>query len=290
MHTDYRRTIDERRGTLPSPIAESSTESDFSGLEMEYENVFENFTTSLDDSDASLKAFRQLFASLAMPLGHGKVACLVSPDLYEKADTSKQLMHQLKPLFNCLSIHLFHLVVQKLGNNASKYEIAQLMENRRCKHRSVLCSSSGQTRSSDAAQEYPANEHLLNTTTLLSVKVDLHHVCLSQYDNIVTALCGFYQLPNSAVVYVGSSRSPLSLNWQISKEIHEYLKVRKTGLSGHWLLRNAHIARISIGEDFSFKCPTKQVRVIVTLILYFILLYKVRLIIEKECNFFPNCL
>ena len=86
--------------------------------------------------------------------------------------------------------------------------------------------------------------------------------CIADYDNIITALSGFLEAPEAALMYAGCSKAPLVLCWLASHDLVDHIKANIGGLlmSAHRLLAEYKVTGIAVGDQ-TYKCPTLKVRV-----------------------------
>ena len=98
------------------------------------------------------------------------------------------------------------------------------------------------------------------TTVRISVEVNKPLLCITDYEQITTALSGFFQVPKAALVYVGCSKAPLVLCWLASHDLVAYIESANVGgLSGDRLLVESMVTMVAVG-DRMYKCLTIKVR------------------------------
>ena len=240
----------------------------------------------LDQFPNALAKLKQVLASLVLPLGKGKVAPLVDPLAYENAQTVRELFRLMAPYWNPLSTDLLGLLLEASGCNQAASKVAEFVEARDSKGHLVLCIRQLPTLASgendldvadlktvhnaplpDLQMLHPAvfarlPEHKVTstqTTVRISVEVNKPLLCIADYEEITTALSGFFTVPKAALVYVGCSKAPLVLCWLASHELVAYIKSTGRGLSGHRLLVENKVTRVAVG-DRVYKCPTIKVK------------------------------
>ena len=241
----------------------------------------------LDHFPNALAKLKQVLASLVLPLGEGKVAPLVDPLAYENTQTVRELFRMMAPYWNPLSTDLLGLLLEASGCNQAASEVAEFVEARASKGHLVLCirqlptlaSGENDLDVSDLKTVHNAPlselqslhpcvfarlpEHKVTstrTTVRISVEVNKPLLCIADYEEITTALSGFFKVPISALVYAGCSKAPLVLCWLTSHELVEYIRLTRVGgLSGHRLLAESEVTRVAIGDRI-YKCPTIKVR------------------------------
>ena len=240
----------------------------------------------LDHFPNALAKLKQVLASLVLPLGKGKVVPLVNPLAYENTRTVRELFRLMAPYWNPLSTDLLGLLLEASGCNQVASKVAQFVEARASKGHLVLCIRQLPTLASgendldvadletvhnaplsELQSHHPAvfaglPEHKVTstrTTVRISVEVNKPLLCIADYEEIITALSGCFEVPKAAFVYAGCSKAPLVLCWLASHELIEYIKLTGRVLSGHRLLVESKVTRVAVG-DRTYKCPTIKVR------------------------------
>ena len=84
-------------------------------------------------------------------------------------------------------------------------------------------------------------------------------MCLSDYDSLVAALCGFFKVPKAALAYVGCAKNPVLLSWVVSSPVHKYMKSFAGGLSGDMIVAQERVMTIAVGRDTISECLTTEV-------------------------------
>jgi len=240
----------------------------------------------LDQFPNSLAKLKQVLASLVLPLGKGKVAPLVDPLAYENAQTVRELFRLMAPYWNPLSTDLLALLLEASGCNQAASKVAEFVEARDSKAHLVLCIRQLPTLASgendldvadlktvhnaplsELQSTHPTvfaqlPEHKVTstrTTVRISVEVNKPLLCIADYEEITTALSGFFEIPKAALVYAGCSKAPLVLCWLASSELVAYFKLTGRVLSGHRLLAESKMTGVAVG-DRVYKCPTIKAR------------------------------
>ena len=240
----------------------------------------------LDQFPNALAKLKQVLASLVLPLGEGKVAPLVDPLAYENVRTVRELFRLMAPYWNPLSTDLLGLLLETSICNQAASEVAEFLEAKASKGHLVLCIRQLPTLASgendldvaDLATVHNAPvlelqslhpavfarlpEHKVTstrTTVRISVEVNKPLVCIADYEEITTALSGFFEVPKAALVYAGCSKAPLVLCWLASSELVAYFKLTGRVLSGYRLLAENKVTRVAVGDQI-YKCPTIKVR------------------------------
>ena len=240
----------------------------------------------LDQFPNVLAKLKQVLTSLVLPLGEGKVTPLVDPLAYENARTVRELFRLMAPYWNPLSTDLFGLLLDASGCNQAASKVAEFVEAGASKGHLVLCIRQLPTLASgendldvadlktvhnapvsELQSLHPAvfarlPEHKVTstrTTVRISVEVNKPLVCLADYEEITTALSGFFEVPKAALVYGGCSKAPLVLCWLVSQDFVTYSKLTSTTLSGHRLLVENKVTRVAVGDEL-YKFSTIKVR------------------------------
>ena len=269
------------------PSVATAVPSDLCETFQMFQQLQRNVMDLLDQFPNALAKLKQVLASLVLPLGEGKVVPLVDPLAYENAQTVRELFRLMAPYWNPLSTDLLGLLLEASGCNQAASNVAQFAEARDSKAHLVLCIrqlptlASGENDLDMADLETVHNAPVLElqsfhpdvfarlpehkvtstrTTVRISVEVDKPLVCLADYEEITTALSGFFEVPKATLVYAGCSKAPLVLCWLASNELVAY--VRSTyvgGLSGHRLLAESKVTGVAVGDQI-YKCPTIKVR------------------------------
>ena len=266
----------------------SETTELFQQLQQEVIDLVEPFPNAL----AKLK---QILALMVLPVAEGEVVPLVDPLSYESAQTVRELFWLMAPCWNSLSTDMLSLLSEASGCNQAASKVAEFVEGRACKGHLVLCIcqlptlASGENDLDVADLETVHNaplsqlqslhpavfarlpEHKVastRTTVRISVEVSKPLLCIADYEQITTALSGFFQAPKAALVYAGCSKSPLALCWLASHNLVAYIKSIRGGLllmSAHRLLAENKVTGIAVGDQM-YKCPTIKVRTLMRLI------------------------
>ena len=91
------------------------------------------------------------------------------------------------------------------------------------------------------------------------MEVDKPVLYVSGCKEVTTALCGFFCLPDIALVFAGCSDSPLAVCWLVSANLLPSMKSHAGGLSGERLLAEQKIIQIAIGDAELYKCLSLKV-------------------------------
>ena len=268
------------------PSEATAVHSDLSETSELFQQLRRGVMDLLNHFPNVLAKLKQVLASLVLPLGEGKVAPLVDPLAYENAQTVRELFRLMALYWNPLSTDLLGLLLEASGCNQAASKVAEFVEARASKGHLVLSIRQLPTLASgendlDVADFktvhnaplsqlqslHPAvfaqlPEHKVTstrTTVRISVEVNRPLLCITDYEEITTALSGFLQVPRAALVYAGCSKAPLVLCWLASHELVAYIRSTGRGVSGHRLLAESKVTRVAVG-DRTYKCPTIKVR------------------------------
>ena len=243
----------------------------------------------LDHFPNALAELKQVLASLVLPIAVGRVVPLVDSLAYESAPTVQELFRLLASYWNPLSTDLLDLLMEASGCNQAASKVAEFVEARASKGYLVLCIrqlpilASGES-DMDMADlkavhnaplsqlqslhpavfaRLPEHEVTSNRATVrISVKVNKPLLCIADYEEITTALSGYFQVPKAALVYAGCSNAPLVLCWLASNHLVAYIRSSGGGslsLSVHQLLAENKVTGIAVGDQ-TYKCLTIRVR------------------------------
>ena len=247
--------------------------ADLSECSLQFQNLQQAVGDQLVQCQNALTQLKQCLASLVLPLGDGKVAPLVNPASYEAAKTIPELFAMMAPYWNCLSTKLFSLLLEASGCQPAATKLAEFENTRTSCGSLVLCAHRGSrgelrsvhTSSLDQLQslhqpvfaQLPAVSD--QSTIRISVEVDKPVLHVSNFDNVTTALCGFFKLPDVALVFAGCSENPLTICYTASADLLPYMKSHAGGPSGERLLAEQKITQIAIGDAELYKCLNLKV-------------------------------
>ena len=274
---------------VQSPSADTAVHSDLSEISELFQQLQRAVMDLLDHFPNALAELKQVLASLVLPM-KGYVVPLVDPLAYENARTVRELFRLMSPYWNPLSTDMLSLLLEASGCNQAASKVAEFVETRASKGYLVLCIhqlptlASGENSLDVADLEtvhdaplselqslHPAvfirlPEHKVTstrTTVRISVEVNKPLLCIADYENMTTALSGFFQVPEAALFYAGCSKAPLVLCWLTSHDLLAYIRSPPAGyllsMSTHQLLAENNATRIAVG-DRTYKCPTMEVR------------------------------
>lgn len=289
--TDY-QSIWSGKDSQPQPVTSvvnsTTTEDDLKELTDSFIQLFQDVIKDFEQCPNGLDILKQVLASLLLPQKFSGKCQLLQPQLYSEAKTIREIIMQILPFINPVSFHLLQLLAQLSGCIPAIEKVSDFIQLRLTKNSVLLCNDQftiptthdglndlntlalsdammAHTASLDVLQSaYPqmlarlpslASMDVVRVSAMMSVK----RVTFSNYDCIVTAICGFFLLPKSALVYVGYTNQPLVLCWCVAKEINLYMRQVKININCELLLAEQGIANIMIGDWLNYKCLTIKV-------------------------------
>ena len=108
-----------------SQSPDTAVHSDLSETSELFQQVQQKVMDLLDCFPNALATLKQVFASLVLPLGEGKVAPLVDPLAYKSAETVRELFRLMSPYWNPLSTNLLSLLLEASGCNQAASKVAK---------------------------------------------------------------------------------------------------------------------------------------------------------------------
>ena len=238
----------------------------------------------LDHFPNALAKLKQVLASLVLPISEeGKVVPLVDSLSYKSAETIQELFRRMVLYWNPLSTDLLGLLLEASGYNQAARKVTEFVEARASKD-PVLCISTcisasnldvadletvhnaplSELRSLHSAVfvQLPEYEAISSQGRVrISVEVNKPFLCIADYEEITTALSGFFQVPKAALVYAGCFQAPLVLCWLAPNALALYIVATGCGLllmTAHRLLAENKVTRIAVGYR-TYRCPTIKV-------------------------------
>ena len=267
-------------GRASSPSADPAVYSDLSQISETFQQLQQEVSDLLDHEPNALSKLKQVLTSLVLPLGKGKIGPLVDPDIYESAHSVQELFELMAPYWNPLSTDLLGLLLETSGYKQVAEKVAKFVKDRANKSNlllSILQLPDGadletvhNTPLSELQSLHPAffarlpEPEVTSTRSRVRIAVELKEpeLCISKYEKITTAVCGFFEIPKAAVVYAGCSKAPLVLCWLVPSVLIAYIKSFPLGLglSGLRMLVECNVAGVAVGADWIYKCSTIKVR------------------------------
>lgn len=260
--------------------------SDLSEITELFQQLQQKVIDLLDHIPDAIAKLKEVLALLVLPLGEGEVVPLVDRFSYEDAQTVQELFGLMASYWNPLSTDLMNLLFEdsNLGCEEAASEVAKFAQARASKGHLVLCvcqhgendldvadleavhnAPLSELQSLHPALFTPLPEHteltFTRSTFRISVEVNKPFLCIADYEEIITALSGFFQVPKATLVYAGCSKVPLVLCWLVPKGFVAYIRSAAVGgLSGHRLLVENKVTWIAVGDQ-TYKFPTIKVKV-----------------------------
>ena len=268
--TDYRRqaltvtVLDSLASGNPPLLSEVS---------LHFQNLKRAVVDLLVQCPNALTQLKQSLASLALPVGDGKVVSLVDPSSYEAANTIPEFFRLMASHWNYLSTNLLSLLLEASGCKPAAVKLAEFEEARASSGPLVLCTQTASTSELSSVHSLPL-EHLQSlhpavftesmaaaerNTARITAEVDkplLHVSCLEE---VTTAICGFFKLPKAALVYAGCSENPLALCWLVSRDLLPYMRSYMGATSGDLLLAEQQVTQFAFGDTGSYRCLNLKV-------------------------------
>ena len=234
-----------------------------------FRKVQEDIKDLLVDCPNALERLKQCLGSLVLPLGDGKVAALVDPSSYEAAKTIPKFFKLMSPHWNCLSTNLLSFLIDASGCESAAVKLAEFEKARARSGPLLFCANRSPKNELRSVHEsvlkklqslYPAvftntEQNAIRITAAIG-KPQLRVSC---YEEVTTAICGFFRLPKAAVVCAGCSEKPLALCWLVSRGLLPYMRSHRGGVSGDRLLAEHQITQIAFGDAEFHKCLSLKV-------------------------------
>ena len=289
----------EARG---AQIETTSVQSDLRKLSDAFITLFQAVKKELERLPDGLAIVKRTLATLVLPLKFGGVVQLIPSTLFSGAKCVDEILINLSPLMNPLSFNLLGSLSILSHCTSASESVSQFCRLRDAKGYLVLCSDqwvpptaadglndldslatsgaeSAHAASFDHLRSFHPQlfakpqecENLTSVIDFVRVSVQLNRkvVSLSDFDEIVTAISGFFLLPKCALVYVGCSNRPLTLCWCVTREMSNYMKqVPVHNMSSELLLSEQGIAHVMIGDWLDYKCLTSKVRNYIIIVIY----------------------
>ena len=228
-----------------------------------------------------LSHLKQFFSQLVLPMGEGKVVPIVSPGTYENATTTKDVFRSQSSLVNCFSPHLLKMMSEECQCPPAIAAVEEFLQFRSKFAMSLFCrrTKSLPKASTTTTPLHPShlayhtgalshlrslrpsafeclNEHK-NREPLemvrLTVHIDQPHLTLQDYDDITTAVCGYFLIPRVALVYAGCSEDGHVVSWTLSPPLLPYLMSVEPGVSSYRLMAEQRIVGVAAG-DLQYHC------------------------------------
>ena len=270
----------------------ADVQSDLRELSDAFIALFEAVKKEIERLPNGIAIMKQTLGSLMLPQKIGGMVHIVPPSLYAETRSVDEIFKRLSSFVNPLSFHLLRSLAQLSGCTPAAEKVAEFCHRRQTKSHLVLCS--GQWAPPTATNDLnnvntvvPSGAKSAHVATLyclqsvhpqifakpqeqehpssrmefvrISAQLNMNVVTVSDYDAIVTAVSGFFLLPKSALVYIGCSNRPLTLCWQVLKEVAIYTRQTLKHVTSELLLCEQGIVHIMIGDWINYKCLSVKV-------------------------------
>ena len=294
LFPDHKRHMSQRKTHVLrlSHVPSSLVTSDFSELQGRFLQMLQSAMELFDQLPNSLSLLKQFLDQLVLPLGEGNTVDIVDPSRYEKATTSREVFRQQSVLWNSFSPDLLKMLCEECQCSPAMEAVEQFIQFRSHFATSLICR---QTQSvvdlndpnnsttfssslhpfhlsyhtgpiSDLQSLQPSVFQCLDEhkrveppeTIRLTVQLNRPHLTLQDYDDITTAVCGYFQIPRVALVYGGCSHDGQVLCWMTSAGLLQYLKNVSIGTSSDQLMTEQSILGVAAG-DLRHRCLRMKV-------------------------------
>ena len=234
---------------------------------------------SRDETSNAVKKAKSALSSLTLQLRDGKTVPLVDPAAYQEARTIPELMKSMSPYWNCLSISIFEAVVKSSGCSASTSALQDFKSTRNSSSHLILVAQVA-TASGDQKALHPPEHHSEKlqscqpavfarlaghqlcasvNVTQISVTVDKAVLHLTDYDPVTEAVVAFLELPIAALVYCGCSENPLTLFWEVSKQLVGHISSVVPSNERYRQLHQYSITTLVVRDEIKYTCPNMKV-------------------------------
>ena len=294
LFPDHHRYMSQRKTPVQRPThSQPSPEViDFRELQNQFLHTLQAVMGSFAQLPNSLTLLKQVFEKLVLPLGEGKIVSIVDSSKYEKAATTRDLFRQHSVLWNSFSPYLLKMMCEECQCSPAMEAVEQFLlfrshfaNSRICPQRQLADERNDPTSSatlssplhpsylsyhigpiSDLHSLHPSVFQCLNEhkrveppeTIRLTVHLNRPHLTLQEYDDITTAVCGYFQIPRVSLVYAGCSRDGQVLCWTMSAGLLQYLKNVNVGISANRLMAEQSILGVAAG-DLKYRCLRMKV-------------------------------
>ena len=274
---------------FPQPSPPPPSQLQVSNLQSQFLHTLQSVMKAFEQLPDSVSHLKQFFSQLVLPMGEGKVVPLVSPSTYENAATTKEVFRSQSSLWNCFSPHLLQMMSEECQCPPAIAAVEQFMQFHSKFATSLVCRRTKLLQKVDSTTTSLHPSHLAYHTGPLSdlqslhpsafeclvehrgsqpletvrvtVQVDRPHLTLQDYDNITTAVCGYFKIPRAALVYAGCSEDGAVVCWTTSADLLSYLKSVPPGTSSYRLMAEQKILGIAAG-DLHYHCMTLKVSIV----------------------------
>ena len=282
-----KKVLGRLRPSLPTT---PPSEMNVAGIQGQFLQMLQTVMDAFEQLPDSLSRLKQFFSQLVLPMGEGKVVPLVSPSTYENATTTKEVFHRQSSLWNCFSPHLLKMMSEECQCPMATAAVEQFIQFRSTHASSLICRRTKliQKEGSTASSLHPSHlayhtgplanlqslhpsvwghldEHKNSEpleTVRVTVQVDHRHITLQDYDDVTTAVCGYFEIPKAALVYAGCSDDGQVICWTAYASLLPYLKSVSPGRSSYRLMAEQKILGVAAG-DLHYHCMSLKVKSVI---------------------------
>ena len=272
----------------PSLPTTPPSELNVADLQSQFLQMLQTVMDAFEKLPDSLSRLKQFFSQLVLPMGKGKVVPLVSSSTYENATTTKEVFRRQSSLWNCFSPHLLKMMSEECQCPMTTAAVEQFIQFRSTHANSLICRRTKliQKQGNATSSLHPSHlayhtgplanlqslhpsvwecldEHKNSKpleTVRVTVQVDRRHITLQDYDDVTTAVCGYFNLPKPALAYAGCSDECQVICWTTSASLLPHLKSVSPGRSSYRLMAEQKILGVAAG-DLHYHCMSLKVSV-----------------------------
>jgi ankyrin repeat protein/serine/threonine protein kinase len=237
---------------------------------------------SFEAFPVSLQRFCQFLSQLTLP--GKKYHSVVDPETYKNAASTPEVFKAQASLWNCFSPHLLIMIsegcecpaaiqaIKDFTEVRSRFSSFVMSEQIYClpeDRNRVIHQSSLHKYHSCPLSELQAlysnvfeciDEHkstTLPTTIRITAEVDRPFLTLQDYDDITTAVCGYFHIPRVALVYAGCYEDGHVICWTTYAGLLPYLRGVPPSKGSDRLMAEQRIVQIAAG-DLYYRCTNIQ--------------------------------
>ena len=236
---------------------------------------------SMDETIHTAEKVKSALSSLTLQLHNKEVVPLVDSAAYQEARTIPELMKSMSPYWNCLSTGILNCVIDSSECSASASALHDFKSARDSSSYLILVAQASTASSGDQKALHPLRYHSEKlqsyqpavfarlaghqlcasvNVTQISVTVDKAFLHLTDYDHVTEAVVAFLQLPVAALVYCGCSENPLTLFWEVSRELVGHISsVVLASFQQYCQLLENNITTLCVSDELKYSCPNMKV-------------------------------
>ena len=263
-----------------------------SRLQSRFFQMLQSVMRAFEIEPNSLHKVKQFLGEIVLPLGKGKTVAVVDPSRYEATTATRELFRQDSDLWNCFSPELLKMICEECQYTPAIEAVEQFMMFRKTYTNSLICQQkSSQVKQLDrsAMSSSLSPFHLAchtgsisnlqslhpcvfqdldedkkvdrHETTRLTVEINRPCLTLQDYDNITTAVCGYFEIPRASLVYGGCSCNGQAcvVCWLTSTSLQPYLKNVNPRRSSERLMAEQLVVSVAVGDLMQFRCLEMKV-------------------------------